>query len=105
MGRSFDGAIEIQFFRRACASEFPQAAQCQFDIARAQLDLIIEILEFAPIPYLDRAKIAVGILAYANAFWIVAIGSVRRGAGGPNPFRSALVAALLLRQSLAERFQ
>jgi hypothetical protein len=28
MGRPFDGALEIQFFRCAGTSEFPQATQC-----------------------------------------------------------------------------
>ena len=36
---------------------------------------------------------------------IVAIGAVGRGAGGADPFRAALVAALLLGQALAQRLQ
>src|SRR5262245_55851036 len=105
MGCPFDGAVEVQFFWRARASEFPQPTQCQLDIARPQLDLVFEISEFSLVPCLDRAEIAVGVLTDANALRIVAIGPVRRGPGSPDPFRSALVAVLLLGQALAERFE
>ena len=98
-----DGAVEIELFRRARARELSQAAQRQLDVARAELDLVVEILELALVPHLDRAEIAVLVLADAHAFRIVAIGAVRRGAGGADPFVAALVALLLFGEALAQR--
>ena len=45
------------------------------------------------------------VLPDAHAFGVVAEGAERRGAGGADPFLAALVAALLLRQALAQRLE
>ena len=86
MRRALDGAIKVELFGRASAREFSQTTKCKFDIARAEFNLIIEILELPFVPNLDGAKIPVGILADANAFRIVSIRAVRRGPGRADPF-------------------
>src|SRR6185437_2825610 len=73
------------------------------DVARAELDAVVEVLEFALVPDLDRAVVAVLLLADAHALGIVAIGAEGRGAGGADPFAAALVPALLLGETLAQR--
>jgi hypothetical protein len=49
--------------------------------------------------------VAAFVLADAHAFRIVAIGAKRRCAGGADPFRAALVTALLLGEALAQQFE
>ena len=53
-----DGAIEIQFVGRTLARKTAQAAQRDLDVARAQLDRIVEIAKLALVPDLDRAAVA-----------------------------------------------
>ncbi len=87
----------------ALAGPAPQPLQRHLDVAGAELDRIVEILEFALVPDLDGAAVAAFVLADAHAFGIVAIGAEGRGAGGADPFRAALVAALLLLEALFQR--
>src|SRR6185437_12697897 len=54
------------------------------------------------VPYLHRAVAAVLVLADAHAFWIVAKGAERRGAGGADPLVAALVPSLLLGEPLLQ---
>ena len=89
----------------AGAGEYAQAAQRHLDVAGAQFDVAVEILELAPVPHLDGAEIAVFVLADAHAFGIVAVGAERRGAGRADPLAAALVAALLFGEALAQRLQ
>ena len=89
--------------RRAVARELAQPAQRDLDVARAELDVVVEVLEFALVPDLDRAAVAALVLADAHAFGIVAVGAERRGAGRADPFAAALVALLLLRETLLQR--
>src|SRR5262249_26333529 len=86
----------------AGARELAQPPQRDLDIASAELDLVVEVPELAPVPDLDRAPIAALLLADAHALRIVAIGAVGRGAGGADPLAAALVAALLLGEPLAQ---
>ena len=102
MAVSLDGGVEIEFVGRAGAREFAQAAQRDLDVADAELDIAVEILELAAVPDLHRAVVAVLLLADADAFGIVAVGAERRGAGRADPFVAALVAALLLLEALAQ---
>ena len=95
--------VEIEFLGRAGAGEFAQAAQRHLDVAGAELDVAVEIPKLALVPHLHGAEVAVGVLADAHAFGIVAIGAERRGAAGADPFAAALVAALLLLEPLAQR--
>ena len=103
--RALDGAVEIELLGRAGAGEFAQPAQRHLDVAGAELDVAGEVLEFALVPHLHGAEVAVAVLADAHALGIVAVGAERRGAGGADPFLAALVAALLLGEPLAQRFQ
>src|SRR5262249_15304567 len=96
--------VEIEFIRRAGARELAQTAQRDLDVADAELDIAVEILELALVPDLDRAVVAVLLLADAHAFGIVAMGAERRGAGSADPLVAALMAALLLLEALAQRF-
>ena len=90
-----DRGVEIEFVGRAGAGEFAQAPQRDLDVADAELDIAVEILELALVPHLDGAVVAVLVLADPHAFGIVAVGAERRGAGGADPLVAALVAALL----------
>src|SRR5262249_46667216 len=101
----FDGAVEIELLRRPGARELAQAAQGDLDVAGAKLDFIIEILELALVPNLYCAEIAVAVLADAYALRIVSVRAKRRRASRAYPFRTALMAALLFRQSLAQGFE
>src|SRR3978361_1825089 len=80
------------------------AAQRDLDVADAELDIAVEILEFAAVPHLHRAKVAVLLLADADAFGVVTMGAERRGTAGADPLVAALVAALLFFQPLAQGF-
>src|ERR1700730_14189423 len=97
-----DGAVEIELLGRAGAREFAQPPQRELDIAGAELDLVVEILELALVPHLHGAEIAVLVLADTHAFGIVAVGPERRGSGRPDPFAAALVPALLLGEPPAQ---
>ena len=65
--------MEIELLGRAFARKAPQSAQRELDVARAELDLIVEIPELALVPHLDRAVVAIAVLADAHALGIVAI--------------------------------
>src|SRR5262245_44716837 len=99
---ALDGAIEVELLGRAGAGELAQAAQRELDVARAELDLVVEVLELALVPHLDGSEVAVLVLADAHPFGIVAEGAERRGAGGADPLVAALVAVLLLLHALAQ---
>src|SRR5690242_13288537 len=74
-----DRGVEVEFVRGAGACELPQSPQRDLDVADAEFDIAVEILELAAIPYLYRAKVAVLLLADADTFRIVAVGAKRRG--------------------------
>ena len=65
--RRVDGVGQGELGGRAAPREAPQPAQRQLHVARAELDRIVEVREFAPVPDLDRAAIARPILADAHA--------------------------------------
>src|SRR4029077_20129496 len=98
-----DGGVEVEFVRRAGARKLAQAPQRDLDVADAEFYIAVEILEFAAIPHLHGAEIAVLLLADADAFGIIAMGAERRGTGGADPLVAALVAALLFGKPLAKR--
>src|SRR5262249_33376966 len=101
----FDGAVKVEFFGRPGSRKLAQAPQRDLDVAGAELDVIVEILEFTPLPDLDRTKIAIDALTDAHAFWVVAKRTERRRSGGADPFAAALMAALLLLHALPQRLQ
>src|ERR1700751_6063375 len=90
------GAAEIELFGGTLASELPQPPQRQLDVARTELDGIVEIAKLAAVPDLDRTPVAPLLLTYAHAFGIVPISTEGRGASGADPFAPALVARPLL---------
>src|SRR5262249_61642160 len=102
---ALDGAVEVELLRRTGAGELAQPAQRNLDVAGAELDLVVEILELAPVPHLHGAEVAVPVLADAHAFRTVAVRAERRGAGGADPFLAALVAPLLLPPALAPKLE
>src|SRR5439155_14946562 len=97
-----DGGVEIEFVGGAGAGEFAQPPQRHLDVADAKFDVAVEIFEFAAVPDLYGAEIAVLLLADAHAFGIVAMGTEWRGARGADPLAAALMAALLFLQPLAQ---
>src|SRR5215510_3329358 len=50
LGRALDRAIEIELFGYALAGEAPQAAQGDFDVARVELDVAVEVAKAALVP-------------------------------------------------------
>ena len=93
--------VEIEFIGRAGARKFAQPAQRDLDIARTQLDRIVEIFELAPIPDLHRFFVS-RFAADAHAFGMITVVAERRGALGANPFVAAVVFLFLLFQALLE---
>src|SRR5205823_7468488 len=73
------------------------------DVARAYFDRVVEVLVLALVPDLDRPALAVLVLADAHALGIEAEGAERRGAGRADPLAAALVALLLLLETLPQR--
>ena len=102
---ALDGAVEIEFVGRAGAGEFAQAAQRDLDVAGAEFDVVVEILELALVPDLHRAAGACsrrrcGCLPDCSR-------TLPNGEVPPVPihFAAALVAALLLGEALLQRLQ
>ena len=83
---ALDGAVEIEFVGRAGARELAQAPQRDLDVAGAEFDVVVEILELALVPDLHRAAMR-ALAADADAFRVVAAVAERRGAAGADPFR------------------
>lgn len=97
-----DGAVDVQLFRRALTGELAQAAQGDLDVARAQLNLVVEVLVLALVPDLGRLALALAGVADADALGVEATGAERAGAAGTDPLVAAGVAFLLLFQALLE---
>src|SRR5690606_4522204 len=94
--------IDIQLFGSAGAGEFAQAAQRHLDVARAQLDLIIQVLVLALLPDLGRSPLALAGIADTNAHRVVAAGTEGAGAASTDPLVAAGVTLLLLLEALLE---
>src|ERR1700722_18209302 len=90
-----DRAVEIELFGHALAGESPKPSERQLDVARSELNVAVEVLELPPVPDLDGAASATFVLTDAPARRVVAIGATRRRPACADPFRSALMAALL----------
>src|SRR5262245_34816072 len=100
--RALDGVVEVQLLGRPLARELAQTPERDLDVAGAELNLVVEVLVVALVPYLDGAPLAVLLLADAHARGVVAVGPIGRRAAGANPLLAALVAFLLLRQALLQ---
>ena len=103
VGGRADRAVEVEFLVRALARETAQPAQGDADVARPQFLVAGKILEFAAVPDLDGAASPAAVLADAHALGMVAVGAERRGSRRADPFRAALMAALLFGEALAQR--
>ncbi len=55
--RAGDGAFEIELFGCPLAGKTAQAAQGDLDVARAELDAVVEVAVFALFPDLDRRAV------------------------------------------------
>ncbi len=86
---------------RAGAGELAQAAQRDLDVAGAEFDGVVEVLEFALVPHFHGALV-LALAADADAFRVVAGIAERRGAAGADPFLAALVAAFLFLEALLQ---
>src|SRR5262249_4152046 len=102
VGRVFDGSVEVELVGGALARELAQPSQSELDIACAELDLVVEIAEFAPVPDLEGASMPAGLLPDAHAGRIVSVSPEGRRAAGADPFVAAAVGSLLLRETLAQ---
>src|SRR6266571_4212264 len=98
-----DRGVEVELFRRAFARELAQPSQRHLDVARAELDRIVQVAVFALVPYLYGAAAARAVLADANPLRVVAVGAERGGARGADPLVAALVPAFLLLEAFLER--
>jgi hypothetical protein len=72
-----DGVVHIEFFRGTCAREAPQTPQRHLDVAGTQFDRIVQIAEFATIPYFHCAAIARDGLTDPHALGVIPVGSER----------------------------
>ena len=102
VGGRTDGVVEIELLGRALAREAAQAAQRQADVARSELLVAGEVLEFALVPDLDGARSARALLTHAHAGGIVAVSAEGRSPRRADPFVSALVALALLGKALSQ---
>ena len=96
------GGVQVQLVGGAGAGESAQPAQGHLDVARAQLDGVVQVFELAALPHLDRAALPPGSTD-ADAFRVVAAVAEGAGPARADPFGAALVALLLLGQPLAQR--
>src|SRR5262249_23192221 len=96
---------EIELVGRAGAGKLAQPPQRHLDVAGAELDRVVEVAELALVPDLHGAEMPALVLAHAHAFRIVAPGAVRRRSTRPDPLVAALMAPLLLGETLGQRLQ
>ena len=100
--RALDRRVEIELVGHALPREAPQSPQRDLDVARVDLDGVVQVAERALVPDLDRAAAATALLADAYPFGVVAVGAERARARGADPFRSTLVPSALLVKPPAE---
>ena len=99
---AIDGAVDVELVGIALTREPAQAAQRDLDVARAELAGIVEVLELALFPHLDRALV-LALAADAHAFGVIARVAERAGSAGADPLVAALMALFLLLKPLLER--
>ena len=103
LGGPFDGRIEIELLRDAFAREASQASQRDLDVARIELDRVVEIAEGPLVPDFDGASVAPAFLPDADALRVVPVRAERARPCRADPFRAALMATALLLQALLQR--
>src|ERR1700691_3144828 len=94
IGGFLDRGVEVEFVGRAGAGELAQTPQRDLDVADAEFDIAVEILELAAVPHLHGAEVAILLLADAHTFRIVAMCAEWRGACRADPLAAALMASL-----------
>jgi hypothetical protein len=99
-GRGADGAVEVEALPPRRRGPRRRRFSATLMLRVPSSTRVVEVAELALVPDLDRAAVAAFVLADAHALGIVAIGAEGRGAGGADPFRPALVPALLFLQPL-----
>src|SRR3954470_11716523 len=82
---ALDGAVEIELVGGSGAGELAQSSQRDLDVPRAEFDLVVEVLELALVPDLDRTAM-LALAADADALGVVAGVAERRGAFRADPF-------------------
>src|SRR5262249_30102227 len=100
--RALDGVVKVELIGRSLACELAQTPERDLDVAGAELDLVVEVLVLALVPYLDGAPLAVLLLADAHAGGGVGVPSLGRCAAGSDPLVAPLVAPLLLLEALLQ---
>src|SRR6266567_1277862 len=98
-----DGRIEIELLGDTFPGEAAKPPQRDLDVARVELDRVVEVAEGPLVPDLDRAAASAALLADANALGVVAVGAERARSRRPDPLRPALVPRALLLQALLQR--
>jgi len=99
-----DNVLKVELLGHPFAREAAQPPQRNLDVARVELDRVVEIPKSPLVPDLDCAPVAAFFLSDANALGIVAVGAERARSRGADPFRAALVPAALLLESLFQGF-
>ena len=93
-----DRAFQIELIGCALAREFAQLAQRQLEVARAELDRVIEVAVLAPLPHLDGAPLAGALPGRCGCLrGLIAVRAEGRGAAGADPLVAALMALALAR--------
>src|SRR5579862_1054486 len=96
-------AVERIVPGRSSSSSAPSRAKRQLDIAGAEFERVVEVLDLALVPDLDRAAVALRFRTDAHALRVVAAIAEGRGPAGADPLAAAPVALLLLGEALAQR--
>ena len=100
-GRGLNGVVEVELFRRPGSRKFSQPAHRNLDVARTQLNAVVEIFEISPIPNLHRALVFT-LAADADPLGVIAVVTEGRGTLGANPFVTAGMAFFLFFKALFE---
>ena len=103
-GRLIDRVLEVELVCRALTGKSPEPSKRDLDIARAELQLVVQISILTSVPHLGCPAVPRALLADANAFRVIAIGAERRGSRRADPFVAALVPPFLLRKAFTQRF-
>ena len=102
LGRALDRRIEVELVGGAFAGKAAQAPQGHLDVARAQFLGVVEVLELALFPHLDRTLV-LAFPADPHAFGVVARIAEGRCPARADPLVAALVAFFLFLEALLER--
>ena len=98
-----DRVVEIELLGHALARKLAEPPQRDLDVARADLDAVVEVPEFALVPDFHGAAMLRFFLPDADAFRVVAVRAERARARGADPLGAALVPPLLLFEPLLQR--